>query len=146
MLVQVCTRVERLGRARVARSAKGDGLPTYFSQYITVALIGLAAFVMVGLMLGVGRIIRPSNPSAEKSMTYECGVDPIEGNWAQAHIRYYLIALLFVVFDVEAVFIYPWATTMKTLGVAGLVEMVVFIAILATALLYAWKKGVLAWD
>lgn len=126
--------------------AKGDGLPSYFSQYITVALIGLAAIGMVGFMLGAGRIIRPSNPSAEKSLTYECGVDPIDGNWAQTHIRYYLFALLFVVFDVEAVFVYPWATMMRSLGRSGLVEMIIFIGILSTALLYAWKKGILAWD
>lgn len=127
-------------------NAKGDGLPTYFSQYITVGLIGAMAFVMVALMLGVGRVIRPSNPSVEKSLTYECGVDPIDGNWAQTHIRYYLFALLFVVFDVEAVFVYPWATMMRTLGKSGLVEMAAFIGILAMALLYAWKKGILAWD
>ncbi|RIK08952.1 MAG: NADH-quinone oxidoreductase subunit A [Acidobacteria bacterium] len=121
-------------------------MPSYFSQYITVALIGLAAIGMVGFMLGAGRIIRPSNPSADKSLTYECGVDPIDGNWAQTNIRYYLFALLFVVFDVEAVFVYPWATMMRSLGKSGLVEMIVFIGILAMALLYAWKKGILAWD
>lgn len=121
-------------------------MPTYFSQYVTVALVAGAAIGMVGLMLGVGRVLRPANPNVEKQSTYECGVDPVEGNWSQTHIRYYLFALLFVVFDVEAVFVYPWATTMKILGPTALVEMIIFIAILAFALLYAWKKGVLSWD
>lgn len=121
-------------------------MPTYYSQYVTVALIAGAAVVMVGMMLGVARVVRPANLNPEKTATYECGVDPVGGDWAQTHIRYYLFALLFVVFDVEAVFVYPWATVMKSLGKPGLIEMVVFIGILAVALVYAWKKGILTWD
>ncbi|MEZ5171134.1 MAG: NADH-quinone oxidoreductase subunit A [Acidimicrobiia bacterium] len=99
---------------------------------------------MVGAMLGVGRLIRPTRPQEEKYLTYESGVDPV-GGWGQAHIRYYIFALLFVIFDVEAVFIFPWAINLESLGTFGLVEMLVFIGILAVGLLYAWRKRVLRW-
>jgi NADH-quinone oxidoreductase subunit A len=117
---------------------------SYFQAYFTVAVFMAAAVGMVGLMLGVGRLLRPTRPQSQKLITYESGVDPL-GGWGQAHVRYYLYALLFVMFDVEAVFIFPWAIQLEPLGVFGLVEMIVFIVILALGLLYAWRKGVLRW-
>ena len=117
---------------------------SYFQAYFTVAVFMAAAVGMVGLMLGVGRLLRPTRPQPQKLITYESGVDPL-GGWGQAHVRYYLYALLFVMFDVEAVFIFPWAVRLEALGVFGLIEMVVFIVILALGLLYAWRKGVLRW-
>ncbi len=117
---------------------------SYFQAYFTVAVFMAAAVGMVGLMLGVGRLLRPTRPQPQKLITYESGVDPL-GGWGQAHVRYYLYALLFVMFDVEAVFIFPWAIRLEPLGVFGLVEMMVFIVILALGLLYAWRKGVLRW-
>jgi NADH-quinone oxidoreductase subunit A len=117
---------------------------SYFQAYFTVAVFMAAAVGMVGLMLGVGRLLRPTRPQEQKYITYESGVDPL-GGWGQAHVRYYLYALLFVMFDVEAVFIFPWAVRLDTLGVFGLIEMVIFIVILALGLLYAWRKGVLRW-
>jgi NADH-quinone oxidoreductase subunit A len=99
---------------------------------------------MVGAMLGVGRLLRPTRPQEQKYITYESGVDPL-GGWGQAHVRYYLYALLFVMFDVEAVFIFPWAVRLEALGTYGLIEMIIFIIILALGLLYAWRKGVLRW-
>src|ERR1700716_2233362 len=100
---------------------------------------------MVGAMLGVGRVLRPVRPQPQKYLNYECGVDPVGIGWSQSQIRYYVFALLFVMFDVEAVFIFPWAVRLQALGVFGLVEMVVFIVILALGLVYAWRKGVLRW-
>ena len=117
---------------------------SYFQAYFTVAVFMAAAVGMVGLMLGVGRLLRPTRPQPQKLITYESGVDPL-GGWGQAHVRYYLYALLFVMFDVEAVFIFPWAVRLESLGVFGLVEMIIFIVILALGLLYAWRKGVLRW-
>jgi len=99
---------------------------------------------MVGAMLGVGRLLRPTRPQEQKYISYESGVDPL-GGWGQAHVRYYLYALLFVMFDVEAVFIFPWAVRLESLGTYGLIEMIIFIVILALGLLYAWRKGVLRW-
>ena len=117
---------------------------SYFQAYFTVAVFMAAALGMVGAMLGVGRLLRPTRPQPQKLISYESGVDPL-GGWGQAHVRYYLYALLFVMFDVEAVFIFPWAIRLEALGVFGLIEMLVFIAILALGLLYAWRKGVLRW-
>src|SRR5439155_14109038 len=120
-------------------------MSSFLRQYLTVAIFGGAAVLMVGLMLGVGRLLRPRRPQRDKLLNYECGVDPVGVGWAQSQIRYYVFALLFVMFDVEAVFVFPWAVRLDALAVFGLVEMVVFIAILALALLYAWRKGVLRW-
>jgi NADH-quinone oxidoreductase subunit A len=109
-----------------------------------VVFVG-AAVAMVGAMLGVGSLLRPTRPQPEKYVTYESGVDPVGSMWSQSEVRYYIFALLFVVFDVEAVFIFPWATRLEVYGTFGLVEMGIFIVILALGLLYAWRKGVLRW-
>src|SRR5438046_9632153 len=114
-------------------------------QCLTVLIFGGAAVAMVGGMLGLGRLIRPVRPQPQKYLNYECGVDPVGTGWSQSHIRYYVFALLFVMFYVDAVFVFPWAVRLEALGVFGLVEMVVFIAVLALGLVYAWRKGVLKW-
>jgi NADH-quinone oxidoreductase subunit A len=116
----------------------------FYRQYLAVALLIVAAMLMVGAMLGVGRLIRPQRPQGQKYITYEAGSDPV-GGWGQSNVRYYVYALLFVMFDVEAVFIFPWAVNLEQLGVFGLVEMIVFIGVLALGLVYAWRKGVLRW-
>ena len=116
----------------------------YYRQYLAVALLIIAAMLMVGGMLGLGRLVRPNRPQSEKYITYESGSDPV-GGWGQSNVRYYVYALLFVIFDVEAVFIFPWAVNLESLGLFGLVEMVLFIALLAFGLVYAWRKGVLRW-
>jgi NADH-quinone oxidoreductase subunit A len=117
----------------------------FLRQYLTVAIFGGAALLMVGAMLGVGRLLRPVRPQPQKYLNYECGVDPVGVGWSQSQIRYYVFALLFVMFDVEAVFIFPWAVRLDALSTFGLVEMVMFIVILALGLVYAWRKGVLRW-
>ena len=117
----------------------------FLRQYLTVAIFGGAAVLMVGAMLGMGRLLRPTRPQTGKYINYECGVDPVGVGWSQSQIRYYVFALLFVMFDVEAVFIFPWAVRLEELAVFGLVEMGIFVVILALGLLYAWRKGVLRW-
>ena len=117
----------------------------FLRQYLTVAIFAGAAVLMVGAMLGVGRVLRPVRPQPQKYLNYECGVDPVGVGWSQSQIRYYVFALLFVMFDVEAVFIFPWAVRLEVYDVFGLVEMLIFILILALGLLYAWRKGVLRW-
>jgi NADH-quinone oxidoreductase subunit A len=117
----------------------------FLRQYLTVAIFGGAAVLMVGAMLGMGRLVRPTRPQTGKYINYECGVDPVGVGWSQSQIRYYVFALLFVMFDVEAVFIFPWAIRLEQLAVFGLVEMGIFVVILALGLLYAWRKGVLRW-
>jgi NADH-quinone oxidoreductase subunit A len=116
----------------------------FYRQYLAVAVLIGAALLMVGAMLGVGRLLRPTRPQAEKYVTYEAGSDPV-GGWGQSNVRYYIYALLFVIFDVEAVFIFPWAVDLESLDVFGLIEMTIFIVLLALGLVYAWRKGVLRW-
>jgi NADH-quinone oxidoreductase subunit A len=116
----------------------------YYQTYLAVAVLAAAAVVMFGAMLGVGRLLRPNRPQPEKYITYEAGSDPVTG-FGQSNIRYYVYALLFVMFDVEAVFIFPWATRLEAYGLFGLIEMFIFIFILLLGLVYAWRKGVLRW-
>jgi NADH-quinone oxidoreductase subunit A len=117
----------------------------YFSQYITIGIFGVVGGVLVVGTLALGKLLRPQLPNEEKLTTYESGIDPIGVGWSQSSVRYYIFALLFVIFDVEAIFLFPWAIVFERLGTQAFVEMVVFIAILALALLYAIKKRVLEW-
>lgn len=113
--------------------------------YISIFLFGLVVLgaMLVGLV--AARIIGPHRPDAAKLMPYECG-SPLYGEaWVQMNVRYYLYALLFVVFDVEVIFLYPWAVAAKQLGLFAFVEMLVFLAILLAGLAYAWKKDALKW-
>jgi NADH-quinone oxidoreductase subunit A len=116
----------------------------FYRNYLAVAVFIGAALLMVGAMLGVGRLLRPQRPDPAKLLPYEAGSDPVLG-FGQSNVRYYVYALLFVMFDVEAVFIFPWAIQLETFGTFGLVEMAVFIIILALGLAYAWRKKVLRW-
>lgn len=116
----------------------------FYRQYLAVAVFVVAAFGMVGAMLGMARLVRPTRVQDEKYLTYESGSDPF-GGFGQANVRYYIYALLFVIFDVEAVFIFPWAIDADGLGWYGLVEMTVFIGVLGAGLAYVWRKGLLKW-
>ena len=124
----------------------GAVVSEFLRSYLTVGIFAVLGLLMGALMIGLASLLRPKRPQAEKYLTYESGVDPIGSGWSQSHIRYYVYALLFVLFDVEAVFIFPWATRLEVYGVFGLVEMFIFIFILLLGLLYAWRKGVLQWD
>lgn len=117
----------------------------FLRTYLTVGIFGVLGAVLVAALLGLGRIVRPSRPTPEKLENYESGVDPVGDTWTQANIRYYVFALLFVLFDVEAVFIFPWAARLEEYGFFGLAEMAIFIFILLLGLLYAWRKNVLRW-
>ncbi len=118
----------------------------YFQSYITVAAFAGFGALLVAAAVGVAALLRPSNPTATKAQSYECGIDPVGSGWSQTHIRYFIFALLFLIFDVEAVFIFPWAIRLESLGVFALVEMVVFIVILLAGLVYAARKGALRWE
>ena len=124
-------------------------MPTDFSSFLrgwlTVAIFGALGLLLAGLLLGLSALLRPKRPSAEKSIPYESGVDPVGDGWSQSQIRYYIFALLFVMFDVEAVFIFPWATQLERYAGFGLTEMGVFVFVLLLGLVYAWRKGVLRW-
>ena len=125
----------------VASSAMSE----FLRSYLIVFWFGLIALLLASLLLGIAVLVRPNNPNREKLLTYESGVDPVGEGWSQSQIRYYVFALLFVIFDVEAVFIFPWATQLERYAGFGLVEMGVFVAILVLGLVYAWRKRVLRW-
>ncbi|MDI2126967.1 NADH-quinone oxidoreductase subunit A [Yinghuangia seranimata] len=119
----------------------------YFSTYALVGLVLLVGGGFVSVAFAANRLLRPHAPNVEKLMTYECGVDPVGEGWAQTHIRYYIYAYLYVIFAVDAIFLFPWATVFADpgFGTTTLVEMFVFVGFLAVGLLYAWRKGVLTW-
>ena len=117
----------------------------FVRQYLTVGIFAGLGVLLAGALLGLARVLRPTRPQDQKYLTYESGVDPVGDGWSQSQIRYYVFAVLFVLCDVEAVFIFPWAVRLEAYGGFGLVEMLIFIAILALGLVYAWRKGVLRW-
>ena len=117
----------------------------YFQDYITVAAFAALGVALVVLLLGVASVIRPSHPFETKLLTYECGVDPVGEGWSQTYVRYYIFALIFVIFDVEVVFLFPWAAAYRSLGLFAFIEMFIFLLILIFGLAYAWRKGVLKW-
>lgn len=118
----------------------------YYESYITVAVFAGFGALVVAAAVGAAWLLRPRHPSTAKAQTYECGVDPVGSGWSQTQIRYFIFALLFLIFDVEAAFIFPWAVRLESLGVFALVEMVIFIVILLAGLVYALRKGVLKWE
>ena len=120
-------------------------LSDYLRSFLTVGLFAALAIVLFFLLVGISALLRPDRKQAQKYIAYESGADPIGTMWSQSQVRYYIFALLFVMFDVEAVFIFPWATQLEWFGTFGLVEMFVFIGILLLGLVYAWRKGVLKW-
>lgn len=116
-------------------------------DYLLVVALILVGGGIVGGGLAANRMLRPTRPTQEKLTTYECGVDPVGDGWAQSYVRYYVFAFLYVVFAVDAVFLFPWATVFSApgYGMTTLGEMFVFLGFLAVGLAYAGKKGVLSW-
>ncbi len=126
-------------------------LNQYYGDYVTVAIfIAMGALLVAGAVMA-SKLIAPRAPGGLKDVAYESGIEPVGGGWSQSHIRYYVFALLFLIFDVEAVFIFPWATQLEFfdsigMGVFALVEMFIFIGMLLIGLVYAIRKGVLTWE
>ena len=119
----------------------------YQDAYGAVGLVVLAGVLLATAMLGVNRLMRPRAASPEKLTTYESGVDPVGGGWAQSTVRYYVYAFLYVIFAVDAVYLFPWATVIRDtqLGTASLVEMGIFVAVLVIGLGHAARRGLLRW-
>jgi NADH-quinone oxidoreductase subunit A len=118
-------------------------------EFVTVSLFFVIGILLPIIALTLARFLRASRPSAEKASTYESGIEPVGGSWVQFNVRYYLYALLFVIFDVEAIYLFPWAASYDLLraemGLVILFEMGLFLGLLILGLLYAWKKKVLEW-
>lgn len=119
----------------------------YFGGYLLVGLLLLVGIAFVTVAFAGNRLLAPYRRTAQKRLTYECGVDPTGEGWAQSQIRYFVYAFLYVVFAVDAVFLFPWATVFADphFGVAALVEMGIFLGFLTLGLLYAWRRKVLDW-
>jgi NADH-quinone oxidoreductase subunit A len=125
-------------------------LDDYFRQYGLIAIFSVVAIVVPVSMLLLSQMaskigLRPNTPTAVKSDTYECGMEAIGGRWNLFNFRYYMFAILFVIFEVEVVFLYPWATKFLRLELFALIEMAVFVGILVVGLAYAWRKHDLDW-
>lgn len=118
---------------------------SYGTLYLYVGLFFLVAAGFIAATLVMARLISPSRRSRAKAQTYETGESTVTDPWRPFPVRYYVFALLFLIFDVEAAFLYPWAVIYNELGLYGFVEMVIFVLILGVGLAYAWKKGALKW-
>ena len=114
-------------------------------QFSAVGIFTLFALVFVGIMLVTSRLVRPKKPGDVKSSTYECGLETEGPTWVQFKVSYFLYALVFLLFDVETIFLYPWALKFQALGWFAFGEMFIFIGILVVGLWYAWKEGALQW-
>ncbi|MGE0474511.1 MAG: NADH-quinone oxidoreductase subunit A [Nitrospirales bacterium] len=123
-----------------------DLLHEYLAQYFPIIIfIGLSlAFGLV--TLGFSYFVQPKYPEPEKLSVYECGSEPFSDSRMPFPVRYYVIAMLFVIFDIEVIFLYPWAITFQQLGIIGFIEMMIFIGLFVVAYVYAWRKGALEWD
>ncbi|MCC7130890.1 MAG: NADH-quinone oxidoreductase subunit A [Anaerolineae bacterium UTCFX2] len=115
-------------------------------DYLPIVILVLIATGMAGLVVLLGHLFGPRRPSARKAQPYESGMRPIGPGTRRMPIRFYLIAVLFILFDIEIVFLLPWAVVFKKLGLFGVAEMLVFILILLVGYVYAWKKGALEWE
>jgi NADH-quinone oxidoreductase subunit A len=113
--------------------------------YIPIAIFFLIAVLLPVVLLGVSRLVQRQVFDRDKLMPYECGVDPIGDARDRFSVRFYIVAMLFLIFDVETIFLFPWAIIYDRLAVFGLVEMLLFIAILVVGYYYAWRKGALEW-
>jgi NADH-quinone oxidoreductase subunit A len=118
----------------------------YLTRYFPILLfIGIAlAFGVVTLVLSY--LVQPKYPEAEKLSPYECGSEPFSDARMPFPVRYYIFAMLFVIFDIEVIFLYPWAIVFDKIGFIGLMEMIIFIGLFIVAYVYAWRKGALEWD
>ncbi len=117
----------------------------FFDNYLPIAILTVIGFVFVAISLFMSRMVRPSNITKEKLSTYECAEVPIGDTKIHFNIQYYMIVIVFLIFDVEVLFLYPWAVQLKKLGGLGFFEMIVFIEVLIIGLAYAWRKEALEW-
>jgi NADH-quinone oxidoreductase subunit A len=123
--------------------------PSLLNSYIPVLVMGAGAIVIAALLIGLSFLLGPRRPTPQKNAPYECGVTPIGSARERFPIKFYLVAMLFIVFDIETVFLYPWAVTYRSSGslmLFNLAEMAVFIAILFVGYIYVWKRGAFEWE
>lgn len=115
-------------------------------NYVPIFIFTLVALAFGLGILFIAKAVRPDEPDSEKLSPYECGIPPLMGARERFSIRFYIIAMLFLLFDVEAIFLYPWAVVYRKIGLYGFIEMMLFILILLVGYVYAWRKGALDWE
>ncbi|MBI5841495.1 MAG: NADH-quinone oxidoreductase subunit A [Chloroflexi bacterium] len=115
-------------------------------EYIAIAVMIAVATLIAFIAIGLGELLGPKKKSEAKSMPYESGMNPYGEGTRRMPVRFYLVAVLFILFDIEVVFFLPWAIVFRQLGIFGLIEMIIFIVILLVGYVYAWKKGALEWE
>ena len=119
---------------------------TMLEQYFPILLFILVGLAVGGVLLGVGTLLSPSRPDAQKLSPYECGFEAFEDARMKFDVRYYLVAILFILFDLEIAFLFPWAVVLPEIGFFGFAAMMVFLAVLVVGFVYEWKKGALEWE
>ena len=116
------------------------------TEYLPVLLFLIVSIIFSIGFLSLSFVLSPKKPSDEKLSPYECGFEPFDDARTKFDIRFYLVALLFIIFDLEVVFLFPWAISLKTIGIFGYFSMVIFLIILTIGFIYEWKKGALEWE
>ncbi len=116
------------------------------ANYVPIAIFLLVALVMGAAMIGVSSMLGPHKPDKEKLSPYECGFEAFEDSRMKFDVRYYLVAILFIIFDLEIAFLFPWAITLDEIGLFGFVAMMIFLGVLVIGFIYEWKKGALEWE
>ena len=116
------------------------------AEYLPVLLFLVVSAVIGIALIVIGNVLGPRKPTPEKASPYECGFEAFEDARMRFDVRYYLIAILFIIFDLEIAFVFPWATVFSKLGLLGLIEMGMFLALLVLGFVYVWKKGALEWE
>ncbi len=114
--------------------------------YLPILVFIVVALGLGAVMLSVGRVLAPSRPDARKNSPYECGFEAFEDTRSKFDVRYYLVAILFIIFDLEIAFLFPWAVALGEVGMAGFVAMMIFLGVLVVGFIYEWKKGALEWE
>ncbi|PLT35862.1 NADH-quinone oxidoreductase subunit A [Bacillus sp. V5-8f] len=122
-----------------------EDLHIYKNNYLIVFVFLCLGILLPIVALLIGKLLRPYKPGEEKYTTYESGIDPFHDSRVQFNVHYYIFGLMFVIFDVETVFLYPWAVAYEKLGIFALIEMLIFVFLLLIGLVYAWRKKVLKW-
>ncbi len=116
------------------------------SEYVPILVFFLLSFGLGTVIVIASWLASPQNPDSEKLSPYECGFDPFSDSRGRFDVRFYLVALLFIIFDLEVAFLFPWAVSLGELGVAGFWSMVIFLIILTVGFIYEWRKGALEWE
>jgi NADH-quinone oxidoreductase subunit A len=114
--------------------------------YLPILIFIAVALVMGGVVILAGRVLGPHRPDSAKNSPYECGFEAFEDARMKFDVRYYLVAILFIIFDLEIAFLFPWAVALREIGMFGFVSMMVFLGILVVGFIYEWKKGALEWE